>query len=399
MRFSTTYPPANRGKLIVWGLLGSRPFGGMTWQVLHYVAGFRKLGFDTWYVEDSSIRPLGPTDWNPVDDHSVTAGFIHQQMELAGLGDRWVFRPSCVSDECHGALDLGGLEQLYRDAHAVFNLCGSHKVRPEHTQNARLVLVETDPVPYQVRVSQGREGLMGELDKYKYLFTYGENLGESDCPIPLQRYNWLKTRPPVFTEWWSQSTADLTPGPLTTVANFNTSGVKDVEWNGAPLVWSKEKELERFVDLPRQVALPLEMSVVGLSDTQITKLEGHGWTVRSAKHLSSPLDYRTYIRNSAGEFSTAKQQYVSSRSGWFSDRSVCYLASGRPVVMQDTAFHKYVPTGEGLYTYGTPGEAAEAIAAIAADYQGQSAAALRVAHSHFSTDRVLSDMLSKIGLS
>ena len=368
------------------------------WQVLHYVAGFRKLGFDAWYVEDSSIRPLSPADWNPVEDDSVTAAFIQEQMDVAGLGDRWVFRPSCVSDDCHGSLDLEGLEQLYRDSDAVFNLCGSHKIRPEHTENRRLVLVETDPIPYQVRISQGREGLIGELDKYDYLFTYGENLGEPDCPIPLERYNWLKTRPPVVTEWWSQPVNGVGAGALTTVANFNTSGVKDVEWEGEPLVWSKEQELERFVDLPRQAALPLEMSVVGLGDAQITNLERHGWTLRSAKDLSAPLDYRDYIRNSAGEFSTAKQQYVSSRSGWFSDRSVCYLASGRPVVMQDTTFQKYVPTGRGLHAYETPEEAVEAIAAIAADYPGQSASALRVADSHFSTDRVLGDMLSKIGL-
>jgi hypothetical protein len=319
-------------------------------------------------------------------------------MKLAGLGDRWVFRPSCVSDECYGALDLAGLGRLYRDADAVFNLCGSHKVRPEHRETSCLVLVETDPVPYQVRIANGVEGLMGELDKYQHLFTYGENLGEPDCPIPLERYPWRKTRPPVLIEWWSQSTTELAARPLTTVANFNTRGVKDVEWNGESLVWSKQDELRKFVDLPQLAPLSLEMSVVGLSDAHIENFERCGWRVRSAKHLSSPLSYRDYIRDSAGEFSTAKQQYVQSRSGWFSDRSVCYLASGRPVVMQDTAFAKYVPTGEGLHTYGTPEEAAEAIAAIGADYQRHSAAALRVADSHFSTERVLGGMLRGIGL-
>lgn len=370
----------------------------MTWQVLHYVAGFRQLGFDTWYVEDSSIRPFDPDDWNPTEQYSVTANFIDKQMELAGLGDRWVFRPSCADRECYGALDLDGLERLYREADAVFNLCGSHKMRPEHESIRCPVLVETDPVPYQIWVAQGAEGLRRELDKYRFLCTYGENLGTLDSPIPLKHYDWVKTRPPVIMEWWSDGNVGNCDERLTTVANFNTKGVKDVQWNGEPLIWSKADEMRRFVALPRSSPVPLEMSAVGLGGTQIQEFEEFGWIMKSGRDLSLPLDYRKYIQSSWGEFSIAKQQYVKSRSGWFSDRSVCYLASGRPVILQDTGFSSHVPIGSGLLAFDTPADALEAITKVSRDYQHHSSAAREVATGYFSATTVLKPLVSHIGL-
>lgn len=391
------YPPADRGRVVVWGYLASYPFGGMTWQVLHYLAGLRALGFDVWYVEDTDAEVRDPvTLWNS-ENYQPNVDYLQAQMASIGLPDRWIFRPPGTHDVCLGASDFDGLAVLYRDADAVVNLCGSHELKARHDDIDCLVYLETDPVPKQIAVANGDAGTLAELDRYRYLFTYGENLGSEDCPVPLEVFHWNFTRPPVIVDWWRSKIRPAPDAALSTVTSW-TKTLNDVSWQGENWRWSKHLEFRRFRALPEKTSVPLELAVVGMDDSEAAQFEASGWRLRQASTLSDPRIYHDYITQSLGEFTVAKEQYVKPRTGWFSDRSVCFLAAGRPVVTQDTGFSKLLPCGVGLIPFLTEQDALDAIASIAADYKRHCEAAVTIAGDCFSADKVLREMMSTIGL-
>jgi hypothetical protein len=234
------------------------------------------------------------------------------------------------------------------------------------------------------------------LDLFHYLFTYGENLGSADCPVPMERYRWIPTRPPVCVDWWAPKRPPPPEAALTTIANLKHSD-KDVVWGGQTWHWSKHLEFQRFISLPRRSRVPLGIAL-GASGGLDDQIRQNGWHITSSGDVVDPSAYREFIWDSLGEFTVAKGQYVQTRSGWFSDRSVCYLAAGRPVITQNTGFGKYVPTGEGLFPFDTEEEALAAIEAIAGDYQRHSAAARAIAREFFGTEPVLKNILRDIGL-
>lgn len=397
MIIQSTYPPARRGKIVIWGLLASRPFGGMTWQVLHHLAGMRRLGFDVWYVEDSDTPVLHPTTYWPTSDYAANVAYLARQMQSVGLGDRWIFRPPSVYDTCFGARNLAGLAQLYKEADAVFNLCGAHELRPEHDVIRCLVYLETDPVETQVGVANQEIRTIEALAAYDHLFTYGENLGTPGCRVPIERFVWQPTRPPVCVDWWTTIDLPAAGAPLTTIANWKHTG-KDVSWQGEIYHWSKHYEFLRFITLPRRSPLPLELALGGISDDELAQVRSHGWRIVPSVSLSDPDAYREYIRASCGELTVAKEQYVRLRTGWFSDRSVCYLAAGRPVITQDTGFGDILPTGEGLFAFATIDEALAAIETVSRDYARHAAAAHQIAQEFFAAEHVLGDVLRQVGL-
>jgi hypothetical protein len=391
------YPPARRGPLVVWGLLASYPFGGMTWQVLHHLAGLRRLGFDVWYVEDSDTPVFDPATYWPTPDYAVNVAYLARQMERIGLAERWIFRPPGVDDACLGGRDLAGLRQLYRDAEAVLNLCGSHAVLPVHREIRCLIYLETDPVANQVRVASGDADTIDALALHHHLFTYGENLGAPDCGVPVERFRWQPTRPPVCLDWWATGGPPAGDLVLTTVANWKDTG-KEIVWRGETYHWSKHYEFERFITLPARAPLPLELALGRIDEAAQDRLRRHGWRLVPSVKVAEPDAYRAYIQGSAGEFTVAKDQNIRLRSGWFSDRSVCYLAAGRPVITQDTGFGNVLPTRRGLFAFTTADEALEAMESVAGDYAGQSAAARAIAQEYFAAERVLGDVLRRVGL-
>jgi hypothetical protein len=398
------YPPATKGKIIVWGFIASYPFGGMTWQVLHHLAGFRRLGYDVWYVEDSNNAIYDPKTWEPAWSALPNVRYLKEQMESIGLGDRWVFRPPrAVADSqksnkvCLGALGLTGLSNLYKEVDVVFNLCGSHELRTDHAGIQCLVYLQTDPVVDQIRIANGDKNLIKEFDKYDFLFSYGENLGKPDCLVPVEKYVWHPTRPPVCIEWWETNGTPKRENKLTTISNWQNLK-KDVVWKGETYRWRKDIEFKRFVTLPKQSAISIELALEGIKDQDAAMMRDQGWGIVSARELGNPNAYRDYIRRSAGEFTVAKDQNIRMRSGWFSDRSVCYLAAGRPVISQDTAFGKFVPTGEGLFSFNTMDEIVAAVDAIHSDYEKQSRLARQIADEYFRAEKVLGNVLDVVGL-
>jgi hypothetical protein len=226
---------------------------------------------------------------------------------------------------------------------------------------------------------------------YDTLFTYGVNVGKPGCTIPTGGLRWIATIPPVVPELWPL--ANPTEGAaFTTVANWNAYG--GVEYEGERY-GQKDEEFMRLRDLPRLTRQRLELALSGAPDEIVEELRSAGWSVRDAgREASTNLQtYRSYIRNSRGELSAAKHAYVKTRSGWFSDRSVCYLAAGLPVVLQGTGYTDWLPTGRGVVPFSTVEEAAQAIERVNGDYVAQRKAARELAEGVFSYKVVLPKLL------
>lgn len=394
-----TYPPARRGTVILWGQLAALPVGGLVWQVWHYLVPLRRLGFDVWYVEDSDrelyeLETFGPT-LDP-EAYRANIGRLAQAMAAVGLGDRWAFREP-TTETVIGATDAQGLERLYGEAVCAFNLCGAQEITDRHRAIANLVYLETDPVRMQIGVAQGNVDAIETLDCYDWHFTYGRAFGTPGCRVPLMRYDWKLTVPPVCPEFWRASEPLAADAPLTTVCNWKHSG-KDVTWQGETWRWTKDGEFNRVLDLPGRSALPLEICLGGASEDERARIATHGWSLKRAGDYADPDDYRRYIMASRGEFSAAKEQVVMSRCGWVSDRTVCYLAAGRPAIVQDTGIGAVLPVGEGLVTFRTAEEAFGAIEDVAANYDRHAEAARALVDRYFDADRVVGDIVAAIGL-
>jgi len=387
--------PSRREPLLVLGIVGQYPMAGVAWQALHYLLGFRQLGWDVYYVEDSGAPPYDPRIGGPTEDCTYAVGYVADVMRRFGLEERWVY-VDMMRDETHG-LSRGRLAELYRSAAGIVNLCGATAPRAEHRQGARLVYVETDPVYEQLRIATGAAPSLEFLSAHDVLFTYGENLGAPDCPVPLERFTWRTTRPPVVVDCW-EGQPDPSAVFFTSIASWENKG-KDITFRGETYQWSKHVNFLRFLDLPRHTPQPFRLAMDPADAAVEARIRGAGWQLTDPQPISRDVDaYRAFIQGSRGEFTVAKDIYVRPRSGWFSDRSVCYLAAGRPVVTQDTAFGTRIPTGEGLFAYATMDEAVDALARVNADYARHSAAARRVAREHFGAEPVLGRLLADAGL-
>jgi hypothetical protein len=389
---------ADRLSVIVTGGLGNMPFAGVAWQVLHYLEGFRRLGHRVFYLEDTGAWPFDPERGVVSEDAGPVLGYVRRMLERVHLDDAWAYRDA-VDGRLHGTSEERLRAELDR-ADALVNVSAVTVLGDEHMQVPVRIYLETDPVLAQIEIAQGNQRTIGLLGAHTHHFTYGENFGAPDCTVPLERFTYHPTRQPVILDWWTPRPSDGPASPaFTTVASWKQS-VKDIEWQGELLTWSKDVQFQRVLDLPRRVGRPLELALAIDDDDAVARLSAAGWSVVPARPLSDDLDrYRDYVRASAGEFSVAKAQYARLRSGWFSDRTACYLAAGRPAVVQDTGFGNVIPEGEGLFSFNTIDEAAGAIEAIDSDYDRHARAAAELAREHFDAEGVLGRLLRDAGLS
>jgi hypothetical protein len=306
-----------------------------------------------------------------------------------GLGDRWTYVDGVTG--VHHGLSRERLTGLYREADALFNVCGAVRLTEAHMRCPVRVYVETDPVFEQIRVAEDDRRAINDLEDHTHLFTYGENLGQPDCPIPLEKFAWRPTRPPVIPDLWD-ATYNPAAERFTTVATWKNVG-KDIRFRGETYYWSKHVNFLRLVDLPRRTRQPLELALEVDDPKARDLLAGHGWILTDAFEMSRDLTaYQRHIERSRGEFTVAKDLVARTRSGWFSDRSVCYLAAGKPVVTQETGFSKYVPAGSGLLAFETMDEAVAALDEVNRDYAHHCRAARRIAQEYFAADRVLGEL-------
>ena len=392
-------------RLVILGMMGRTPFAGVAWQVLHYLEGFRRLGYDVYYVEDTGDWPYDPEQNTITDDCSYTVNYIARLMAWCGLPDRWAYRAVAQGGRTYG-LSESQLSRLFEQADALVNLTGATVLRDEHLRVPVRIYLETDPVLPQIEVALGRRFTIDLLGAHTHHFTYGENLGAPDCGVPLGCYDYLPTRQPIILDWWTSSDSlppngnnhHSTGRPFTTVASWQQSG-KDIEWNGEAYTWSKHLEFLKFIDLPRRTQQPLELALARADAEAIQLLTSRGWRIIDGFALSRDiLPYRDYILNSCGEFTVAKDQNIRLRSGWFSDRSACYLAAGRPVITQNTGFGTILPTGSGLFAFQTMENILAAMETIASDYEGNCRAAREIAAEYFSAEKVIGSLMEQTGL-
>jgi GT2 family glycosyltransferase len=386
-----------RPKVVVLGMMSKMPVAGVVWQNLHYLLGFERLGCDAYYVETHARTPsMLMTD--PGDDSSALAAeYIAAVMRRFGLADRWAFRALHDDGSCFGMSELE-LERLYASADLLLNLHGGTQPLPELAATGRLVYLETDPVQLQLELHHGLPETLEFLEPHSAFFTFAENWGEPDCGLPEQeRFPFVPTRQPVVIDLWPDRSAQ--PADLfTTVGNWRQEW-RDVTFAGERYTWSKHHEFLRHLDLPQRSGAAFELALSSCEQADRELLTGHGWRVRDGLEVSRGIDaYRDYVGSSRGEFTVAKDQNVRLRTGWFSDRSATYLASGRPVATQDTGFGAALPTGAGLFAFNSPEGAVEAIERIDADYSIHAWAARELAREHFDAGVVLGALLAHLDI-
>lgn len=384
-----------RGKIVLLHFAGQMPLAGIAWQAAHYLVALRKLGYDAWYIEDSAANPYDPRAESVVMNCDYNLTYLRRVMERFGFGGRWAYR--CGIDETYHGLSRPEISQLYGEADALINLCGSHRLLERHLACPVRILVDTDPGYQQINYAKGDVAERAYIDAHTHFFTYGANIGRADCPIPESGVAWRPTRPPVDIDLWPEPEGE--PGCFTSIASWDNHG-KDIEYDGSTYLWSKHVNFLKFLDLPH--ARPrtcFRMAILPPDDGVRREVEGGGWRLTDPRPVSATTDsYRDFIAGSRGEFTVAKDIYVRTNSGWFSDRAVCYLASGRPVLTMATGFERHYPVGAGLFPFATRKEALAAIDAIAGDYRRHSRAAREVAREYFDGERVVGALLAEAGL-
>jgi len=354
-----------------------------------------RLGHDVYYVEDSGAHPYDPRVKSVVDNASYSVAFLADVMGRFGLADHWGYVDAPTG--AHHGLSRERLADLYRDADALFNVCGATRLSEEHLRCPIRVYVETDPVFEQIRVAEGDRQAILALEDHTHHFTYGENMGQPDSPIPLEKFAWRPTRPPVIPDLWS-TPIDPTAERFTTIATWKNAG-KDIHFRGETYLWSKHLNFLRVIDLPSRTRQALEMALEVEDPAMRDLLARNGWGLQDAFQVSRTLTtYQRYIQQSRGEFTVSKDLVARTRSGWFSDRSVCYLAAGKPVVTLDTGFGKYIPAGAGLLAFEGLEEAGAAIEEVNRDYERHSREARRIALEYFGADQVLGQLCQEADL-
>jgi GT2 family glycosyltransferase len=387
-----TVPP----QVVLLGMMTKIPVAGVVWQTIHYLVGLRRLGFDVYYVESHARTPSMLMQHEDEDSSGLAAAFIDRLLRRFDLRDRWAFHALHAEGRVYG-LSAGALRRLYRNAALIINLHGGTEPLPEHSESGRLVYVETDPVQLQVELHDGLESTIRFLEPHVAFFTFAENLGRGECKLPVpSEFAFRPTRQPVATEFWLGAGDD--DGAFTTVASWRQAW-REVEYLGERYTWSKDVEFSKFLDVPARTGRLFELALASYDEADAHLLERNGWRVRPAAELSADPDaYRAYIRRSRAEFSVAKDQNVRLRTGWFSDRGATYLASGRPVVTQDTGFGRTLPLGEGLFAFNDLGEVEEAVERIDAEYARHRRAAFAIAREFFDAEVVLTRLLDDAGV-
>ena len=382
-------PPAPL-RILVSGRIAATPYqGGATWAVLQYLLGLRELGHDVWFVEPIPTAQLGPAGTRLACSRNTA--YAVSVFSAIGFKDRWALLREGTTETV--GLSYRSIAATAFDVH--INVSGALR-DPELTDRIPVRLyLDVDPAFTQVW--HGIDGHDLGLSGHTHFATVGCGIGTPECPVPTDGIHWHHTLPPVVLSHWTPD-AEITRPAMTTVANWRSYGSTELE---GVAYGQRAHSFRAFFDLPRatRVALEPALAIDAGEVDDLAALARNGWTfLDPAAVAATPAFYRQVVRSSRGELSIAKSGYVLSRSGWFSDRSACYLASGRPVVAQDTGIGRAMPIGEGLITFSTPAEAVDALERVDADYERHAAAARRIATDELDSAVVLADLLRYAGV-
>ena len=373
--------------ILVSGMIAADPFqGGATWAVLQYLLGFAELGHDVYFIEPlplASLRPSGsrlPASRNAAYFESVISEFnLTGRAALLLAGTQQTL-----------GLPYPALCQIARRADVLINISGMLADPQLIAPIPRRIYLDLDPA--FIQLWHAVEKIDMRFDAHTHFVTVGQTLDHPGSPIPTCGRHWLKSLPPIVLSRWPVADA-ITNDALTTVGSWR--GYGSVTHHGVRY-GQKAHSLRLFLDLPRRMPIPLRPALaIDLGETaDLAALAQNGWQLLDpALVAATPTAYQRFIQGSRGEWSIAKSGYVLSRCGWFSDRSACYLASGRPVIAQDTGFGSALPTGRGLLTFSTADESVAAAESLLADYPAHARAARTLAEEHLDSRRVLTRLL------
>jgi hypothetical protein len=366
-----------------WGA-GYPEGGGMQWLNLHYLAGLRALGIEGFWLD--MLAPPKPGAKRSTEDAIESS---RAQCERFGLDDHWAVLYD--NQQVFGMTDRQ-LEALCSDCDLLINLCGALKHDELLRRIRHRAYFDLDPGFTQIWAHEWDMG----LSSHNLFFTVGLNVGQPDFSIPLKGIDWQTFMPPVALEYWPMH-ADATAPSFTTIGQWRG---QTAVWQGESY-WPKREEFLQVIELPRKTTQSIELALlIHESETDdLAALRSNGWQIVNPHEAAGGADgFRSYIQDSRGEFSVAKNGYVKTRSGWFSDRTVCYLASGRPVLVQETGVGRHLSVGRGLLTFSSLEEAVRGIESINADYPGHCAAARKLAEDQFAAPRVLQSILERTGV-
>jgi hypothetical protein len=384
-------------RIAVTGLAATYPLGGVFWDYLQYPLGLHRLGHDVLYIEDTGRWCYDPRRETFVEDGTPNARWLARKIAALEpeLADRWFFRDATGSTFGRPWRDV---VRFCRETDLFLHVSASCWMRDEYLAAARVAFLDSDPVYTQASVpayldrtaAQEERSRIEMLRRHDVFFTFGENVGASDCSVPSELFDWVPTRQPLVLDRFSAKPASARRRACTTVASWEPTEdgptVNGVTYAG------KSTEFERFIDLPARSPLPLELAISGRPPLE--RLRRSGWRLRDGFEVSyDPWVYLDYLASSTAEFSVAKNAYVAARTGWFSTRTACYLALGVPAVVQDTGLR--IPAGEGLLTFTTLDEAADAIERVAREPDRHARAARELAREYFDSNRVLEELVDR----
>jgi len=364
--------------------------GGATWAVLQYVLGLRRLGHEVFFVEPIQPKALRPTGSGL--SNSDNARYFQSVCDEFSLRDHAALLIA-GSRETVG-LSYDELQRIAARADLMLNISG--------------LLTDTEltakiPVRAYLDLDPAFNQLWHDVQKIDMRFvghthhvTIGQNIGNADCSVPTCGLNWITTWQPIVLEHWPVA-KEITHHALTTIANWR--GYDSIDWNGVNY-GQKVHSLRQFISLPTftEEKFSLALAIHPDETKDLAALRANRWQLLDPANVANtPQVYAHFIRGSKAEFGIAKTGYVNSRCGWFSDRSICYLASGRPVVAQDCGIRNLLPCGEGLFAFNTSDDVLAAIDALNSDYGRHAKRAREIAEEFFDSDKVLKRLLENIG--
>jgi hypothetical protein len=379
--------------ILVTGMIAAVPRqGGWTWAVLQYLLGLKQLGHEVIFCElmdQQAVRPAAV----PLEQ-SENAAYFRQVMADFGLTETAVLLLDGTRQTV--GLSHAALKVAARRADMLVNISG---VRTDPELCADIpIRVYLDLDPGFTQLWQTVQGIDMRLAGHTHFVTIGLGIGTSDCPVPRCGLDWITTLQPIVLPHWPPAERIVYDG-LTTVANWR--GYGSIEYQGV-LHGQKVHSFRQFIDLPTRTpekCMPA-LAIHADESRDLSALVANGWQVLDpAQVADSPQHYQQFVQGSKAELGIAKSGYVASRCGWFSDRSICYLASGRPVLAQETGFSQFLPTGPGLFAFSTLDDVLTGIEVINRDYRRQARAARALAEEFFDSNKVLRRLFERIGVS
>jgi len=381
-------------RIVVCGLVGQYAFGGVTWDYLQYVFGFRALGHDVWYLEDTGAWAYDPVAMQPSSSCEFNVKYLRRVMEDFDLGDRWIYR-NAADGKYYGINDTDLAEGLISSCDVLVNVSGACWLRPPTAAVKKKLFLDGDPMFTQIGMATHDETARRILS-HDVHFSFGLNIGQPGCRVPECGIRWRPTVQPIALEYWKLSGAtNEGPGKNCWTTVMNWSSYKPKEFQGETY-GQKDLEFLKFIDLPKMTGLPFALAMgQGVGQRRPTEsLLAEGWEIFEPDEIIPDyLSYRNFLGRSRAEWSVAKNGYVKSWSGWFSCRSACYLALGKPVVVQDTGWKEHLPEGEGVLSFRDFIGATQAIREVEENYERHCQAARAYAEVYFDARKVCQSLL------